>query len=137
MPLNGMLFAAEAQTLSERRDARRMSIDDRVNDCARIVNAEASEPWVVWCDLNAEGDALTRAINGAVQIAGSDSPDVKEQRLADFVAGKFRVLVSKPSICGFGLNWQHSARMAFVGVTDSFESYYQAVPPLLALRTDP
>jgi hypothetical protein len=127
MPLNGMLFAAEAQTLSERRDARRMSIDDRVNDCARIVNAEASEPWVVWCDLNAEGDALTRAINGAVQIAGSDSPDVKEQRLADFVAGKFRVLVSKPSICGFGLNWQHSARMAFVGVTDSFESYYQAV----------
>jgi hypothetical protein len=81
----------------------------------------------VWCDLNAEGDALTKAINGAVQISGSDDVDVKEQRLADFAAGKFRVLVSKPSICGFGLNWQHSARMAFVGVTDSFESYYQAV----------
>lgn len=127
MPTNGMLFAAEAQTLSERRDARRMSIEDRVNDCARIVNAEAGEPWVVWCDLNAEGDALTKAINGAVQIAGADSADVKEQRLADFAAGRFRVLVSKPSICGFGLNWQHAARMAFVGVTDSFESYYQAV----------
>ncbi len=127
MPLNGMLFAAEAQTLSERRDARRMSVEDRVKDCASIVNSEASEPWVVWCDLNAEGDALTKAINGAVQIAGADSHEVKEQRLADFAAGKFRVLVSKPSICGFGLNWQHSARMAFVGVTDSFESYYQAV----------
>lgn len=126
MPLNGMLFATEAQTLSERRDARRMSIEDRVKDCASIVNAD-SEPWVVWCDLNAEGDALTAAIDGAVQIAGSDAVEVKEQRLADFAAGKFRVLVSKPSICGFGLNWQHAARMAFVGVTDSFESYYQAV----------
>ncbi len=127
MPLNGMLFAAEAQTLSERRDARRMSIEDRVRDCADIVNSQADEPWVVWCDLNAEGDALTKAINGAVQIAGADDADVKEQRLSDFAAGKFRVLVSKPSICGFGLNWQHSARMAFVGVTDSFEAYYQAV----------
>jgi AAA domain len=127
MPLNGMLFAAEAQTLSERRDARRMSVIDRVADCAAIVNGEASEPWVVWCDLNAEGDALTKAIHGAVQIAGADDMEVKQQRLHDFAAGKFRVLVSKPSICGFGLNWQHSARMAFVGVTDSFESYYQAV----------
>jgi superfamily II DNA or RNA helicase len=127
MPLNGMLFAAEAQTLSERRDARRMSVDDRVRDCASIVNQDKNEPWVVWCDLNAEGDALTKAIDGAVQIAGADSVEVKEQRLADFAAGKFRVLVSKPSICGFGLNWQHSARMAFVGVTDSFEAYYQAV----------
>lgn len=127
MPLNGMLFAAEAQTLSERRDARRMSTADRVRDCAAIVNAESGEPWVVWCDLNAEGDALEKAIDGAVQIAGADSAEVKEQRLADFAAGKFRVLVSKPSICGFGLNWQHSARMAFVGVTDSFEAYYQAV----------
>jgi hypothetical protein len=126
MPFNGMLFAAEAQTLSERREARRMSIEDRVKDCATIVN-EDRQPWVVWCDLNAEGDALTKAIEGAVQIAGSDALEVKEQRLADFAEGKFRVLVSKPSICGFGLNWQHVARMAFVGVTDSFESYYQAV----------
>lgn len=127
MPTNGMLFATEAQTLSERRDARRMSLHDRVRACASIVNGEASEPWVVWCDLNAEGDALTMAIDGAVQIAGSDSIEEKEQRLADFAAGRFRVLVSKPSICGFGLNWQHVARMAFVGVTDSFEAYYQAV----------
>lgn len=127
MATNGMLFAMEAQTLSERRDARRASMEDRVAECARIVNADAAEPWVVWCDLNAEGDALTSAIKGAVQISGSDDPDVKESRLHDFAAGKFRVLVSKPSICGWGLNWQHSARMAFVGVTDSYEAYYQAV----------
>ena len=127
MPLNGMLFAVEAQTLSERRDARRLSLQDRVAACAELVNRESGEPWVVWCDLNAEGDALTVAIDGAMQIAGADDPDTKERRLADFAAGRARVLVSKPSICGWGLNWQHSARMAFVGVTDSYEAFYQAI----------
>lgn len=127
MPLNGMLFATEAQSLSERREARKASMEDRVKECADLVNSESSEPWVVWCDLNAEGDALTKAIDGAVQISGADSVEVKEQRLQDFAEGRTRVLVSKPSICGWGLNWQHSARMAFVGVTDSYEAYYQAV----------
>jgi hypothetical protein len=126
-PIGDMLFDTEAQTLSERRAARRASMTERVAACAAIVNADANEPWVVWCDLNDEGDALTDAIDGAVQIAGKDSTEVKEQRLQDFAEGRIRVLVSKPSICGWGLNWQHSARMAFVGVTDSFESYYQAV----------
>lgn len=126
-PLNGMLFAAEAQTLSERRDARRSSLAQRVAECAEKVNAESHEPWVVWCDLNAESDALTAAIDGAIEIRGSDDVDTKERRLADFASGRARVLVSKPSICGWGLNWQHSARMAFVGVTDSYEAYYQAV----------
>lgn len=120
------LFAIEAQTLMERRDARRQSMAERVKACADIVNADG-QPWVVWCDLNAEGDALTAAIDGAVQIAGSDDAETKERRLHDFAHGKIRVLVSKPSICGFGLNWQHCCRMAFVGVTDSFEAYYQAV----------
>jgi len=120
------LFVLEAQTLMERRNARRDSLIDRVRACAAMVNSDR-QPWVVWCDLNDEGNALTAAIDGAVQIAGADDSDVKEQRLHDFAHGKVRVLVSKPSICGFGLNWQHCARMAFVGVTDSFESYYQAV----------
>lgn len=127
MPLNGMLFAADAQTLSERREARRASLEDRVRACADLVNHESAEPWVVWCDLNAEGDALTKAIAGAVQISGADSTEAKEQRLIDFAEGRSRVLVTKPSIAGWGLNWQHSARMAFVGVTDSYEAYYQAV----------
>ncbi len=126
-PTNGMLFAMEAQTLSERRDARRASVEDRVRLCAEIVNAESAEPWVVWCDLNDESTALTTAINGAIEIRGSDDVDTKEARLQAFASGKARVLVSKPSICGWGLNWQHSARMAFVGVTDSYEAYYQAV----------
>jgi superfamily II DNA or RNA helicase len=122
----GMLFALEASTLSERRDARRQSLDTRVAACAERVNADR-QPWIVWCDLNAEGDALCKAIPGAVEIRGSDDPDEKERRLMDFAHGKIRVLVTKPSIAGFGLNWQHCARMAFVGVTDSWESYYQAV----------
>ena len=126
MPTNGMLFALEAQTLSERRDARRASLADRVAECAQHVNADA-QPWVVWCDLNAEGDALRQAIPDAVEIRGSDDADVKESRLRDFAEGRTRVLITKPSIAGFGLNWQHCARMAFVGVTDSFEAYYQAV----------
>lgn len=122
----GMLFALEANTLSERRTARRGSLDGRVSACASMVNGN-SEPWIVWCDLNAEGDALRKAIPGSVEIRGSDDPDVKEQRLMDFASGRIRVLITKPSIAGFGLNWQHCAHMAFVGVTDSWEAYYQAV----------
>ena len=125
-PLNGMLFAAEAQTLSERREARRASLEQRVAECAARVNAD-DEPWVVWCDLNAESEALASSIKGAVEIRGSDDVDTKERRLMAFANGDARVLVSKPSICGWGLNWQHAARMAFVGVTDSYEAYYQAV----------
>lgn len=126
MPTNGMLFAMEAQTLQERRQARRMSIDDRVKECVDMVNSD-DQPWVVWCDLNDESDALSKAISGAVEIRGSDDVDTKEHRLQLFANGEARVLVSKPSICGWGLNWQHAARMAFVGVTDSYEAYYQAV----------
>lgn len=126
-PLNGMLFAMDAQTLSERRDARRKSMTARVAACAAIVNAEPNEPWVVWGELNDECDALESAINGAIQVAGKDDNDTKESRLMDFASGRARVLVSKGSITGRGLNWQHAARQAFVGVTDSFETYYQCV----------
>jgi SNF2 family DNA or RNA helicase len=100
---------------------------DRVQQCADLVNAEMNEPWVVWCELNVEGDELTKLIDGAVQISGSDTEEYKESTLAKFADGEIRVLVSKTKICGWGLNWQHAARMAFVGVTDSFESYYQAI----------
>jgi superfamily II DNA or RNA helicase len=122
----GMLFALEAQTLSERRLARKASLGDRVEECAAMVN-ETLEPWIVWCDLNAESDALIEAIPDSVEIRGAHDAEYKERALLDFAAGKIRVLVTKPSIAGFGLNWQHCAHMAFVGVTDSFESYYQAV----------
>ena len=125
-PADGMLFALEASTMSERRSARRDSLAARVEACAAMVNADA-QPWIVWCDLNDEGDALMAAIPDAIEVRGSDDADVKEERLRDFAEGRARVLISKPSICGWGLNWQHCARIAFVGVTDSWEAYYQAV----------
>ncbi|MDE1907195.1 MAG: hypothetical protein KGH75_12175, partial [Rhodospirillales bacterium] len=100
--LPGHLFALEANTLSERRDARRASLSDRVARAAAMVN-ESNRPWLVWCDLNAESEALTRAIPGAVEVKGSDDTDHKESALSGFQDGLFRVLVSKPSICGFGL----------------------------------
>lgn len=122
----GQLIAPAAITLSERRDARRASLAQRVAACAEMVNA-STDPWIVWCDLNAESDALCDAIGDAVEIRGSDTPEAKESRMLDFAAGRIRVLVTKPSIAGFGLNWQHCAHVAFVGVTDSWEAYYQAV----------
>ena len=128
MPTNGMLFAMEAQTLSERRDARRMSMEDRVRECIKRVNAEPDEPWVVWCDLNAEQDDLARAFGSrCYSVAGSDSIEDKESRILGWMAGERPIILSKPSIMGWGVNMQRAARMAFVGVTDSYEAYYQAI----------
>lgn len=123
----GMLFAEQAKTLSEQRAARRASMSDRVRIAADVVASEPNEAWIVWCEMNAESAALAAVIPGAVEIVGAHSPEQKRQRLIDFASGKVRVLVSKPSICGFGLNWQHCARQTFVGVSHSFEQFYQAI----------
>ena len=123
---SGQLFAVPAQSLMERRAARKGSIVDRVHRCADLVNAD-DEVWIVWTDLNDESSSLTKLIRGAVEVTGSMSSDEKEAALEKFRTGEARVLVSKASICGWGLNWQHCHKMAFVGVTDSWEAYYQAV----------
>lgn len=122
---SGYLFPIEAKTLQERLQSRRESIDDRVKRCAELVNA-SKETWVIWCNLNSESSELTKSIDGAIEVKGSDSPEYKEKTLNDFSLGKFRVLVSKPSIAGFGMNWQHCHKMAFVGLSDSYEEFYQA-----------
>ena len=121
------LFPVEARTLDERREARLESTSDRVAACATAVALEPTEPWIIWCDYNRESDALAKAIPGAVEIRGSDTPERKEQALLDFSEGRTRILVTKPTIAGFGLNWQHCARVAFVGLSDSYEQWYQAV----------
>lgn len=122
----GQLFVLEAQSLSERRDARKESVADRVAACAALVNS-TDDHWLVWCDLNAESEMLAKAIRGSVEVKGADDSEHKERALTDFAAGKIRALVSKPSIAGWGMNFQVCANIAFVGVTDSWESYYQAV----------
>lgn len=123
---DGFLFAMEAQTLLERGRARKESLESRVAECAALVNA-SSEPWVVWCNLNAESEALAEAISDAIEVTGSDSQEFKERAAIDFVEGRARVIVSKPLIFGFGMNWQHCPNMAFVGLSDSYEQLYQAV----------
>lgn len=122
----GMLFAMPATTLTEQRSARRTTLVDRVRWVADLVNSSPG-PWLVWCELNSEGDALTSAIRDAVQIEGADSPETKEHRMVGFSNGEIRVLVTKASIAGFGMNWQHCHQMAFVGLSHSYEQFYQAV----------
>jgi hypothetical protein len=106
---------------------KRLTIDARADMIAGVVSNETSEPWIIWCDTDAEADALTDRIPDAVEVRGSMASDVKEERLIAFSTGKSRVIVTKPSIAGFGLNWQHCARQAFVGLSFSYESFYQAV----------
>lgn len=122
----GTLFNLPAQTLPERIRARKTTVADRVARAAEIVNA-STEPWVIWCNLNDEGDRLEAAIHDAVQVTGSMAPDAKEDRLLSFSRGEFRVMVTKPKIAGFGMNWQHCPNVMFVGLSDSWEQYYQAV----------
>ncbi len=123
----GDLFAKPAQTLAERRQAQRASIEQRCKALADVVNADQSEPWLIWCHLNDEAEMLAELIPGAVNVQGSDSVEKKTSAMMAFSHGSLRVLVSKAKICGFGMNWQHCARMAFVGIDDSFEKFYQAV----------
>ena len=126
-PLGGELFARPAQTMTERRQAQRESIESRCRALADVVNAEPSEPWLIWCHLNAEAELLAKMIPGSINVQGSDRPEKKTEAMMNFSHGDLRVLISKPKICGFGMNWQHCARMAFVGLDDSFEKFYQAV----------
>lgn len=122
----GMLFAPSVVSLGEQRQNRRATTRQRVDAVVGLAR-DTSSPFLVWGELNDECDAVEDAIEGAVQIRGSDAPDVKRDRLLAFADGKIPVLVTKPSIAGFGLNFQVCHRMAFMGASHSFESVYQAV----------
>ena len=123
---DGLLFPGAIGGLEDRRRVRKLSLTGRVKACADRVNTTPGK-WIVWCDLNAESDALARAIPDAIEVVGSDSIAQKEKATEDFLYGDLRVLVSKSSIFGFGMNFQHCHQMAFVGLSDSWEAYYQAI----------
>jgi DNA modification methylase len=125
--LGDELFSRPAQSMAERRKAQRDSIEARCKALAEIVNGEPNEPWLIWCHLNDEAELLKNLIPGAVNVQGSDNPEIKTKNLIGFAHGNVRVMISKPKIAGYGMNWQHCARMAFVGLDDSFEKFYQAV----------
>ncbi len=121
-----LLFPSSTQTLQERARARRESLEERAKTACEIANS-SNEQQLVWCDYNAESELLSKNINGAVEVKGSDSDEHKIRAMLGFANGDIRVLVSKPSICGYGMNWQNCNNEIFVGLSDSFEKYYQAI----------
>ncbi len=125
-PQDGTLFGADLSATTMHATKRRTA-GTRADIVRGLVEAEPGEPWLLWCDSDAEADALMAAVPGAVEVRGSHTPEHKEATLADFVQGRARYLVAKPSACGFGLNFQHCARAAFIGRTFSYEQWYQAV----------
>lgn len=121
----GLLFPMEASTMQERLAARRDTVEERVNLAVQITPTD--RPFVWWCNLNAESEMLAKRIPGAVETKGSDPDEVKERKLIDFSEGRTRVLVTKPAVAGFGMNWQHCADTGFVGLNDSFEQVFQSI----------
>lgn len=126
-PGDGELFAMTIGGVQGRSKVRRESMDARVSRAVELVQREAGEPWLLWTGLNDEADALAAAIPGAVNVHGSMTPDEKADKLLGFAHGDFPVLITKLKIAGLGMNYQHTARMAFVGLGDSYEQYYQGI----------
>jgi hypothetical protein len=129
--LEGELFAVSAASalkgVTGRAAVRKATVAQRVDYAVDLVKAEPGEPWLLWAGRNDEADRLAAALPGAVNVEGSWTPEAKAAALLGFARGDIPILVTKPSIAGFGLNWQHCARMAFVGLSDSYEAYYQCV----------
>jgi hypothetical protein len=120
-----LLFDLPAVGLAEQRAERKRTLNERCEMAAELAISH-SDPVVCWCHLNSEGDLLTRLIPGAVQVSGKDSDEAKEERFVAFQSGEIRVLVTKPTIAGFGLNWQHCAHQTFFP-SHSFEQWYQSI----------
>jgi hypothetical protein len=121
------LFVTEVRGVTEAAAVRRGTLADRVARTSALIAAEPREQWLVWCGLNDEGRALAAQVPDAVVVEGAQSIEAKTAALLDFAEGRTRVLVTKPSIAGFGMNFQGCARMAFLGIGYSYEQYYQAI----------
>ena len=125
-PTDGFLFPMEAKTLQERQKARKSTTNARVDKTANMIN-NSDEKWLIWCNLNNESAVLKKSIPGSVEVKGSDSDEHKKKALLGFANGDIKILITKPKIAGMGLNLQICHNMAFVGLSDSYEQYYQAV----------
>ena len=122
----GRLFAVAENSLTDQQKARRETVTMKSDRIAGYVN-NSDDAWLVWCDLNIESENLSLAIPDSVEVKGADSEDWKEEAMLGFADSKYRVLVTKPSIAGFGMNWQHCHKIAFCGMSHSYEQFYQAV----------
>jgi superfamily II DNA or RNA helicase len=124
---DGQLFRMPEMSATSIHREKRRTADARALAIAEKVRAEPDEPWLIWVDTNYEADALSAVLPEVVEVAGKDSIATKEKRLLGFTRGEVQWLMTKPKIAGFGLNWQHCARVAFMGPTFSYEGFYQAV----------
>lgn len=129
-PVNGQLFGTTILNATTLHTAKRESCTLRAEKVAQLIRGN-DEPWIVWCDTDYEADALIKSIRGVcdsfVEVRGRDKESIKEQKLTAFSTGEARVIVTKPGIAGFGMNWQHCRNVAFVGLSYSYEKFYQAV----------
>lgn len=119
------LFASAASA-TEIHDIKRQTNEARAELACELAAAETG-PIVIWCDTDYEADALKASISGAVEVRGSQSIERKEEVLRAFADGEARILITKPVVAGYGLNWQHCARMIYAGRSFSYEQYYQSV----------
>lgn len=119
-------FPVEAKTLQERRQARKETLNDKVALLSEKIN-QSNEIHLVWCDYNIESTLAKNSIKDSFEIKGSDKEEYKEKTMLDFAKGKIKCLITKPSIAGFGMNWQVCNNVNFLGLSDSFEKYYQAI----------
>lgn len=124
--VDGDTYDTTTMTLTQRRKARKETLSERCSAAADLVN-KSDEQWIVWCDLNDESKTLASLIPDGVEVKGSDSGKHKTESMHGFSDGKVRCLITKPSIAGFGMNWQNCHNMIFVGLSDSYEQFYQAV----------
>ncbi len=120
------LFFTHIKGIREQAKIRRYTLEDRLQKLIELVNGN-NEQRIVWVGLNEESKAVTEALDGAIEVCGDDSPDDKAQAFEDFQDGKYRVLVSKPTVCGFGMNFQNAHEMIFFGLSYSWEQYYQCI----------
>ena len=125
-PAAGSLFV-EDMSATNIHNIKRQTADARADAVAGLIAAEPDEAWLIWCDTDYEADALKARIAGCVEVRGSQTPERKETALIGFATGDVQIMVTKPGIAGMGMNYQRCARMAFVGRSFSYESWYQAV----------
>jgi DNA modification methylase len=121
------LFQMEAKTLQERQAARRDTVEERSNKCLEIIQKDPDSQWLIWCNLNTEADTASSLIDNCINVQGSDNNEVKAKNMLKFASGDIDKLVTKPKIAGLGMNWQSCHNIIFLGLSDSFEQYYQAV----------
>jgi hypothetical protein len=123
----GMLFRIPDTSATSIHKEKRITSMARAEMIAQLVRDEPNEPWMIWVETDYDADSIMSLLPEAVEVRGTMKPEMKEERLDAFTTGAIRILVSKPSIAGFGLNWQHCARTAFVGLSFSYEMFYQAI----------